>query len=115
MISDLPVFGLLTISGSEPLKLPLIMLLVFGSAKLIAEIFETFGLPGIVGEIVAGVILGPSLLNWLSLDHFLESLAELGVMFLLFRVGLEVKASELVRVGGTALLPTAVPQPSRTA
>ena len=104
MISDLPVFGLLTISGSEPLKLPLIMLLVFGSAKLIAEIFETFGLPGIVGEIVAGVILGPSLLNWLSLDHFLESLAELGVMFLLFRVGLEVKASELVRVGGTALL-----------
>lgn len=101
---DLHLFSFLSISGSEPLQLPLIMLLVFGSAKLIAEIFETFGLPGIVGEIAAGVILGPSLLNWLTLDSFLESLAELGVMFLLFRVGLEVKASELVRVGGTALM-----------
>lgn len=101
---DLHLFGFLTVNGAEPLKLPLIMLLVFGSAKLAAEIFETFGLPGIVGEIAAGVLLGPSLLNWLSLDAFLESLAELGVMFLLFRVGLEVKASELVRVGGTALM-----------
>jgi Kef-type K+ transport system membrane component KefB len=98
-----PPMALLTINGTEPLQLPLIMLLVFGSAKLVAEVFETFGLPGIVGEIAAGVLLGPSLLNWLSLDHFLESLAELGVMFLLFRVGLEVKASELMRVGGTAL------------
>jgi Kef-type K+ transport system membrane component KefB len=104
LISDLPLLGLLTISGSEPLKLPLIMLLVFGSAKLLAEIFETLSLPGIVGEIVAGVLLGPSVLNLLSLDPFLESLADLGVMFLLFRVGLEVKASELVGVGGTALL-----------
>jgi Kef-type K+ transport system membrane component KefB len=101
---DFHLFSFLAINGAEPLTLPLIMLLVFGSAKLIAEIFETFGLPGIVGEIAAGVLLGPSLLNWLSLDAFLESLAELGVMFLLFRVGLEVKASELVRVGGTALM-----------
>src|SRR5690242_21800568 len=99
---DLHLFGFLTVNGAEPLKLPLIMLLVFGSAKLIAEIFETFGLPGIVGEIAAGVLLGPWLLNWLSLDAFLESPAVIGVMFLLFRFGLAVKASELVGVGGTA-------------
>lgn len=97
-------FALLADPGVEGLKLPLVMLLVFGSAKLLAELFESFGQPGIVGEIAAGVILGPSLLGWLAPDSFLTSLSELGVMFLLFRVGLEVKSSELVRVGGTALI-----------
>ena len=86
----------------ETLKLPLVMLLVFGSAKLFAEIFEWLQLPGIVGEIAAGVILGPSLLAWVSPDGILTSLSELGVMFLLFRAGLEVKSSELLKVGGTA-------------
>jgi Kef-type K+ transport system membrane component KefB len=102
MTAHLP-FALWLSSGGG-LKLPLVMLLVFGSAKLLAEFFETLGQPGIVGEIVAGVVLGPSVLGWLTPDVFLTSLADLGVMFLLFRVGLEVKSSELIRVGGAALL-----------
>jgi Kef-type K+ transport system membrane component KefB len=85
-------------------KIPLAMLLVFGGATLFAEIFERLGQPGIVGEILAGVIIGPGLLGWISPNAVLTVLADLGVMFLLFRVGLEVKASELMRVGGTALL-----------
>ena len=85
-------------------NLPLIMLLIFGSAKLLEEIFERLRLPGIVGQIIAGIVLGPSLLGWVHLDQFVQHLAELGVMFLLFRVGLEVKASELARVGATATL-----------
>ena len=84
------------------------MLIVFGSAKIVAELFEFIGQPGIVGEILAGVLVGPSLLNWVQPNNLLKSLAELGVMFLLFRVGLEVKASDLTRVGGTALLVAAV-------
>lgn len=78
------------------------MLLVFGSAKLMAEIFERFNTPGVVGEIVAGVVLGPSVLNWIQPSDLLTTLSELGVMFLLFRVGLAVKASELLNVGGVA-------------
>ncbi|HBY61438.1 MAG TPA: cation:proton antiporter, partial [Solibacterales bacterium] len=78
------------------------MLLVFGAAKIMAEIFERLGQPGIVGEILAGVLIGPSVLAWVAPNELLTALAELGVMFLLFRVGLEVKASELFRVGGTA-------------
>jgi Kef-type K+ transport systems, membrane components len=88
--------------------MPLAMLIVFGSAKILAELFEAVGQPGIVGEILAGVLVGPSVLNWVQPNDLLKSLAELGVMFLLFRVGLEVKASDLTRVGGTALLVAAV-------
>lgn len=86
------------------LHLPLMLLLIFGTAKLFANICERFGQPGIVGEIIAGVILGPSLLGWVRPDDALTMLAELGVIFLLFRVGLEVKASDLMRVGSTALI-----------
>jgi Kef-type K+ transport system membrane component KefB len=80
------------------------MLLVFGAAKLLAEICERFGQPGIVGEILAGVLIGPSVLGWLAPNDFLAAMANMGAMFLLFRVGLEVKSSELMRVGGTATL-----------
>jgi Kef-type K+ transport system membrane component KefB len=79
------------------------MLIVFGSAKLLAGLFERFGQPGIVGQILAGVLIGPSLLNWIHPNELLNALAELGVIFLLFRVGLEIKSSELFKVGGTAL------------
>ncbi|NUN01748.1 MAG: cation:proton antiporter [Bryobacteraceae bacterium] len=80
------------------------MLLVFGLAKLLAELFEKIHQPGIVGEILAGILLGPSILNWLQPTDFLTALADLGVMFLLFRVGLEVKSSELMKVGAPAAL-----------
>jgi Kef-type K+ transport system membrane component KefB len=85
-------------------NLALAMLLVFGSAKLFAELFERFGQPGIVGEILAGVIIGPPVLGWIAPNDLLNALAGLGVMFLLFRVGLDVRSSELMRVGGPALL-----------
>ena len=86
------------------LSLPLAMLIVFGTAKLMAELFERFHQPGIVGEILAGAIIGPSVLGWISPNPTLSALADLGVMFLLFGVGLEVKAAELVKVGGTATI-----------
>lgn len=88
--------------GAE--NIPLAMLLVFGGAKLGAEIFERLGQPAIVGEILAGFIIGPGVLAWISPNQVLTALADLGVMFLLFRVGLEVRSSELMRVGGTAML-----------
>jgi Kef-type K+ transport system membrane component KefB len=70
----------------------------------LAEICERLGQPGIVGEILAGAIVGPSVLGWISPNETLKALSELGVMFLLFGVGLEVKASELLKVGGKATL-----------
>src|SRR6266404_7317949 len=95
---------LVSLGGSGPAQIPLCMLIVFVSAKLMAELFERLGQPGIVGEILAGVLIGPSVLGWLAPNEFLSALSDLGAMFLLFRVGLDVKSSELVQVGGTATL-----------
>jgi Na+:H+ antiporter len=91
-------------SVTGPAAIPLSMLVVFVTAKVMAELFERINQPGIVGEILAGVLIGPSLLGWLGPSDFLTALGDLGAMFLLFRVGLEVKASELLKVGGTATI-----------
>ncbi len=90
--------------ASSAAQIPLSMLVVFGSAKLLSEIFERLKQPGIVGEILAGILIGPYVLGWMAPNEVLRILSDLGVMFLLFNVGLEVRASELIRVGATALV-----------
>ncbi len=91
-------------ASPESLKVPLAMLTIFATAKLLAELFERLGQPGIVGEILAGVLIGPSALGWIAPNELLSSLSDIGVMFLLFRVGLEVKPAELLKLGGTATI-----------
>ncbi len=89
---------------SGQIALPLALLLVFGGAKLFDEVFERLHQPGIVGQILAGVLLGPYVLHWIAPNDLLEAFAQLGVMFLLFRVGMEVRPSDLMRAGPTATL-----------
>ncbi len=89
-------------------RLPLELLIVFGVAKVVAEVFERLGQPGMVGEIVAGILIGPTLLGWVHPGPVLDALAQIGVMFLLFHVGLEVTASDLLQVKWTALLVAAL-------
>src|ERR1051326_628991 len=84
-------------------QIPLSMLIVFASAKLLHEVFDRLGQPGIVGEILAGILIGPYVLGWMQPNEILRILSDLGVMFLLFQVGLEVKAAELIQVGGRAM------------
>ncbi len=84
------------------------LLIVFGSAKLMGEIFVKLRQPALVGEILAGALIGPSVLGWIAPNDTLKALSDLGVMFLLFDAGLQVKASELLRVGGTAVLVAAL-------
>ena len=79
-----PVFAFVATGDSSAAHLPLALLLVFGTAKLLAEVFERIGQPGIVGEILAGVLLGPGVLNWVQPDQVITALAEMGAMFLLF-------------------------------
>ena len=88
-------------SGAE---IPLSMLLVFACARLLSECMQRLGQPGIVGQILAGVLIGPHVLGWLQPNQVLEVLSALGVMFLLFRVGLEVESSELLKASGTAMV-----------
>jgi Kef-type K+ transport system membrane component KefB len=102
-LESLPLAFLFT-GGAEAATIPLMMLLVFGSAKLFAEGMEAIGQPGLVGQILAGILIGPSVLGWVQPTDFLGALSDLGVMFLLFQVGLEVKPSDLFAVGRTALV-----------
>jgi len=79
------------------------LFLVLLAAKLGDELFKRIGQPAIVGEILAGVLIGPSLLGLVEPTEVLEVFAELGVVFLLFWVGLETRLSEMREVGGVAV------------
>jgi Kef-type K+ transport system membrane component KefB len=80
------------------------LLIIFVAAKLFAEIFERFGQPAVVGEILAGIIIGPSVLGIVSPTETISTFAEIGVIFLLFTVGLETKPQAILKVGGRAFI-----------
>ena len=75
------------------------ILIVLVAAKLAAEIAERINVPAVVGEIVAGVIIGPSVLSLVGGDETLKVLGELGVILLLLGVGMEMDLDELGAVG----------------
>ncbi len=80
------------------------LFLMFAGAKILAEIFRRVRQPAVVGEILAGLLLGPSLLGLIHPNEALGAIAEIGVIFLLFTVGLEIRSRDILRVGGTASL-----------
>ena len=75
---------------------------LFG-AKLFGGLAERVGQPSVLGELLAGVVLGPSVLGLVPLSEGIFLLSEIGVILLLFEVGLETDLEELLRVGGPAL------------
>jgi Kef-type K+ transport system membrane component KefB len=87
---------------SAPILLTLFIMLA--AAKLMAEIFERLRQPAVVGEIIAGILIGPSALGWVAPSDLINVLAEIGVIFLLFNVGLETKPQAIFNVGTRALM-----------
>jgi Kef-type K+ transport system membrane component KefB len=73
------------------------------AAKVGNEIFRRLGQPTVVGEILGGVVVGPAVLGVYEVNAETTLFAEIGVVLLLFQVGLETRLHELLRVGGTAL------------
>ena len=76
---------------------------IFVAAKLFGEIFERLRLPAVLGEVLAGALLGPYALHLITPSETVYSIAELGAIFLLFTVGLEIRPEDLLRVGRKAL------------
>jgi Kef-type K+ transport system membrane component KefB len=73
------------------------------AAKIGNEIFRRLGQPTVVGEILGGVIAGPAVLGVYEVNAETTLFAEIGVVLLLFQVGLETRLHDMLRVGRTAL------------
>ena len=77
--------------------------LILVAAKLIGEFAEKIGVPAVLGEILAGIIIGPSALGLVNPSDSLFLIAELGAILLLMQVGMETDVNELRRVGRSAM------------
>lgn len=75
------------------------LLLILVTARVFGEIAVRLSAPAVIGELTAGIVLGPSLLGWLQPDAPLKLLAEIGILLLLFEVGLETDIRKLMHTG----------------
>jgi Kef-type K+ transport system membrane component KefB len=98
---------------SEAVQLFLALGVLITLAKTCGYIATRFGQPAVLGELIAGVIIGPSLVNLLHIpalfasgtdvEHTVIEIAELGVLLLMFSAGLEIDLEGLTKVGPTAI------------
>jgi Kef-type K+ transport system membrane component KefB len=77
-----------------PLLTNLLILIVV--ARLLGQVFRRFNQPAIVGEMLAGVILGPSLLHLIEADAALSGIAEFAVFLIVLSAGLEMNFKEII-------------------
>lgn len=99
---------MITAAGEVDLARILVdLLVILATAKVAAELAERVRLPAVIGEIVAGVVVGPSGFGLVQLTGdrgtAVTLLAEIGVLLLLLGVGMEMDLGELGRVGGAAM------------
>lgn len=84
---------------------------VFKDVAIILVMAKLFGLiarkcraPQVVGEIIAGLLIGPCLLGWVKQTEFISCMAEIGVVILMFSAGLETNLKELIKTGPKAFV-----------
>ena len=82
----------------------LYLLVILLTARVFAEIASRLQTPPVIGEILAGIMLGPSLLGWIEPVDVIKLLAEIGIILLLFEVGLETDIKQLVKTGMKAVV-----------
>lgn len=80
------------------------LVIVLGSAVVVATVLRRVGVPSIAGFILAGALVGPTALSLVGDTHQVEVLAEIGVVLLLFGIGLELSLGHLRRIWKAILL-----------
>lgn len=102
-MSDAVADPLLTSTLDVPATL-LLLVVVFVAAKTLGEIAERLNQPAVAGEILAGILLGGSVLGYVNPgDGIVHLFSEIGVLLLMFTIGLETDLTRLLKVGGTSL------------
>lgn len=82
-----------------------VLVIVFAAAKLLGAIAQRLGQPAVLGELIAGVLVGKSVLGMVHPEQeTFHLLAEIGVVILIFEIGLETDLRRLIRLGGPAAL-----------
>lgn len=82
----------------------LALLIILLTARVFAELVTRLQVPSVIGELFAGVMLGPSLLGWIEPFEAIKLMAEIGIILLLFEVGLGTDVKRLVRTGAKSLI-----------
>jgi len=106
----LPAFAEASTGGVDMMPVLLALVLVLIGARLGNALSERLGQPPVLGELLAGVVLGNlGLFGWHAFDSMsdlpaLEILAQIGVLFLLFEVGLGTNVGQMLSVGWSSLL-----------
>ncbi len=78
--------------------------IIIVAGKMCGIIARQLKAPQVVGMIIAGLLIGPSVLGWVRQTEFLSEMAEIGVILLMFSAGLETDLKELVKTGPVATL-----------
>ena len=82
----------------------LYLLVILLTARVFAELASRLQTPPVIGEIFAGILLGPSLLGWIEPVQVIRLLAEIGIILLLFEVGLDTDVRRLAKSGLKAVV-----------
>ena len=72
------------------------LLIIFTSSLVVIALFQRLRLPPVLGYLCVGLMIGPTAFNWVNESEDLPDLAELGVVFLLFSLGLEFSLSKML-------------------
>ncbi len=80
------------------------LLIVLAVAWCAGVISSRIGYPAMLGELMAGILLGPPLLGWLPMDDGLYKLAEVGIFVMMFYIGMEIDPADLLKASKPAVL-----------
>ncbi len=82
----------------------LILTIILASTKLLGLVSQKINMPQVVGALLAGVIIGPSVLNIIQDNTFIDQIAEIGVIMLMFLAGIGTDFGELKKTGIASLV-----------
>ncbi|VVM55587.1 Glutathione-regulated potassium-efflux system protein KefC [Pseudomonas fluorescens] len=99
LLRDAQVFLPLRLNSRRPyLEFPVFanLLIIFAASLVVIALFQRLRLPPVLGYLCVGLMIGPSAFNWVNENEDLPDLAELGVVFLLFSLGLEFSLTKML-------------------